>query len=315
MTTTTAEDSTPWLPHIESGTYADGMPLDPMRYLQCKVILKPNRFTSRASLLDFAKVLKRPAKDNNVALRTKGFADEPLRIREVQFLDTADFRLYNNAFILRQRIRHHEGFPTGDPEIVFKFRHPDPQRAAEMDLRPNIPDDYRVKFKAQALPRKDSLGGVRMLYSHNVQFELTGHSVGEGDPDTLEMIVDALPQLRALPHAPGERVELVNGTIVEEIVQDVAEAQFRSGHRAVVNIGLWRTRGEHRPLVGELSFQLKVRRSEKTTDIADIGCRTLDDCRAFFRQLQWAARDWVHLGATKTGMVYHLHGNPPNAHE
>ena len=58
------------------------------------------------------------------------------QIREVLFLDTADYRLYNHAFILRRRIRYEDGFPAGDPEIVFKFRHPDLQKAAELDVRP-----------------------------------------------------------------------------------------------------------------------------------------------------------------------------------
>lgn len=306
------ERDSSWLPQIAAGRYDDGMPLDPMRYLQCKVILRPNHFTSRARMIGFGRILKEPAKSAGVALRTKGYVDRPLRIREVQFLDTADFRLYNQAFILRQRIAYRDGFPDSDPEIVFKFRHTDAQKAAEIDLRPNIADDYKIKFKAQALPLRDDLRGVRMLYSHNVQFDLNGHSVGEGDADTLDMIVDALPQLRALSHRPGERIQLVNGTIVEEIIQDLGELDFGRGHRAVASIGLWRTRGEHRPLVGELSYQLKVKNSR---DITTVDPRTLARCRRFFSRLQWEARDWVHLGATKTGLVYRLHGNPPNSYE
>ena len=47
-----------------------------------------------------------------------------------------------------------DGFPIGDPEIVFKFRHPDLQIAAETDVRPHILGEHRVKFKCQALPLK-----------------------------------------------------------------------------------------------------------------------------------------------------------------
>jgi hypothetical protein len=36
---------------------------------------------------------------------------------------------------------------------------------------------------------------------------------------------------------------------------------------------------------------------------------------AFFLSLQNAARDWIALGATKTGVVYRLKDNPPHAHE
>jgi hypothetical protein len=38
-------------------------------------------------------------------------------------------------------------------------------------------------------------------------------------------------------------------------------------------------------------------------------------CEQFFVSLQHRAKDWVSLGTTKTGAVYHLKGNPPQAHE
>jgi hypothetical protein len=40
------------LPAIKPGKYADGLPYDEIRYLECKLILKPNHFTSRQSLFD-----------------------------------------------------------------------------------------------------------------------------------------------------------------------------------------------------------------------------------------------------------------------
>lgn len=301
-----------WLPQIESGTYADGTPLDQLRYLQCKVSLKPDLLTSRSALFKFGELVKRPAKDNGIAFRPGSYANQPHGIREVQFIDTADFRLYNNAFILRRRVRYRDGFPHSDPEIVFKYRHPDAQRAAEMDVRPSIPGPYRIKFKAQALPlgvdEAGDEGGIRMLYSHNVEFKLDGDHAPH-DPDEFERIADALPILRSFKSALGESVELVNGTIVEEVDQNVGELDFGDGHRTVVNLALWRTRGEHRPLVGELSFQIKLKRRE------DINELDLDRGRAFFLQLQREARDLMILGVTKTGIVYHLCGNPPNSHE
>jgi hypothetical protein len=151
-----------------------------------------------------------------------------------------------------------------------------------------------------------------MLYSHNVEFTLDGDrkdSHAAHDPDAFERIADALPILRSSKSASGESVELVNGTIVEEVDQNVGELDFGEGYRTVVNLALWRTRGEHRPLVGELSFQIKLKRRE------DINELDLDRGRAFFLQLQREARDLMILGVTKTGIVYHLCGNPPNSHE
>ncbi len=295
------------LPAIAPGKYADGMPYDEIRYLECKLILKPNHFTSRQSLFDFTKVLRRPARDTGVRLNPVGYSERPLAIREVLFVDTHDFRLYNNAFILRRRIPYQDGFPIGTPEIVFKYRHSDPQKTAELDMRPHIDGDYRIKFKAEALPLKDGLGGLRMLYSHNVEFHL--NSAVFNDRMSMERIAQALPALQTIPWEKNARAELVGGTIVEEVLQDIGELDFGNRITTMANVALWRSRGDHSPLVGEFAFQLKFRRREDLTDEA------LGRAEAFFLALQTEARDWIQLGATKTGVVYRLKGNPPNAHE
>ena len=82
------------VPYLKPGKYADGMPLHEVEYLSCKLILRPNRFTSRQSLFKFAKVLRAPADQCGVEFSTEDFEDAPLRIREVLFVDTKDFRLY-----------------------------------------------------------------------------------------------------------------------------------------------------------------------------------------------------------------------------
>jgi hypothetical protein len=294
-------------PELKPGRYADGLPLDEVQYLECKIILRPNHFTSRRSFFEFARVMRRPADGAGVDFRLDGFAEQPLQVREVLFLDTADFRLYNNAFILRRRIPYSEGFPVGEPEIVFKFRHPDMQKAAELDVRPNIAGDYRVKFKAEVLPLKDSLGGMRMLFSHNVEFGLS--AMHEGDPTSLDTLARMLPALSSLKRARGEKVQLVGATIVEEVLQDVAIVDFGAGVTAGANVALWRSRGDHRPLIGEFSFQIKLKRRE------DVNEQAFQRAETFFLGLQDAARDWIALGATKTGVVYRLKGTPPQSHE
>jgi len=295
------------VPELKPGKYSDGLPLDEVKYLECKLILKPNHFHSRDSLFDFCKILRRPAKENGVGFDTRGFAAEPLQIREVLFLDTHDFQLYNNAFILRRRILYKDGFPIGDPEMVFKYRHPELQKAAEVDVRPRINGDYKMKLKIEALPLKDGLGGIRMLYSHNVEFGLS--SVREGDRMSMDGIVRVLPALESIRKDPGERIELVSGTIVEELLQDIGVLDFGKGMTAVANVALWRNRGDHSPLIGEFAFQIKFKRRE------DLNERALTRGEGFYLSLQNAARDWIALGATKTGVVYRLKGNPPHAHE
>ena len=310
MHTTIAAIKPTWtgrVPQLKPGTYADGLPLHELHYLCCKLVLRPNHFRSRASLFDFEKVLRAPAKRNGISFEGGDFADAPIQIREVLFVDTEDFRLYNHAFILRRRIRYEDGFPTGEPEIVFKFRHPDLQTAAETDVRPHILGDHRVKFKCQALPLKGRLGGIRLLYSHNVQFPRS--NVGENNGLSMGAMTRIFPVLASIKKNPDERVSLVSNTIIEEVLQDIGVLDLGDGMKAKVNIGLWRTRGEHRPLIGEFSFQIRFE------DRKDLALDAMKRAEAFFLALQFAAQDWIALDATKTGIVYRLNGNAPTTHE
>src|SRR5436190_480560 len=194
------------VPSVKPGVYDDGLPLHQVEYLACKMMLKPNHFDSRKSLFAFADIVEKAAKETGVKFSTKGFKKVPLKLREVLFVDTKDFRLYNEAFILRRRIPYEDGFPVGDPEVVFKFRHPDIQAAAETDVRP-------------------------------------------------------------------------------------------------------RTRGKHRPLIGEFAFQIRFR------DRKELALESMQRAEAFFIAMQYAAKDYIALKATKTGVMYRLLGNPPNSHE
>ena len=315
MPTATKEKPTPttsWagrVPQLKPGRYADGLPIHEVQYLCCKLMLRPNHFTSRKSLFEFAKVMREPAAEHDVALSTSGFVDEPLQIREVLFIDTTDFRLYNNAFILRRRIPYKDGFPIGDPEVVFKFRHPDMQMAAETDVRPQILGDHRVKFKCQALPLRDQLGGIRLLFSHNVQFPRSHIRGGGAEVLSMDAMTKVFPVLERIKKEPGEKIELVSDTIIEEVLQDVCMLDFGQGIKAKTNVAIWRTRGEHRPLIGEFAFQVRFK------DRKELALEAMQRMEAFFISLQYAAQDWITLNATKTGVVYRLHGNPPSAHE
>lgn len=291
----------------QPATYSDGSPLDEVHYLESKLILRPERFASAADFWDYAALVRRAADETGVGFSTKGLKGSRPHIREVAFLDTKDFNLYNHSFILRRRVTYQDGFAVGDPEVVFKFRHPDLQTAAALDVRPTLPVEYRVKFKAEALPLHDRIGGYRMLYSHNVQFALDSRQKLNGIP--LLALAGLFPALTSLGNANHQRIDLVNSTIVEEVLQDLGELNFGKGVTAKSNASLWRERGEHRPLAGEFSFECKFQRR------SDLHEKALERCRRFFVSLQSIGPEWLSLGTTKTGIVYRLKGNPPQAHE
>src|SRR5580765_4830092 len=239
------------VPQLKPGLYSDGLPIHEIEYLCCKMMLRPNHFTSRESLFSFGKFVQRAAKECGVGFSSKGFHGSPLKIREVLFVDTPDFRLYNNSFILRRRIPYKDGFPVGDPEIVFKYRNADMQTTAETDVRPQIFGDHRVKFKCQALPLKEKLGGIRMLYSHNVQFPRSATGLGQTNFLDMDSVVEIFPVGDRVRKEVGEKIELVSDCIIEEVLQDIGVLDFGEGVTAKTDLGIWRTRGEHRPLIGE----------------------------------------------------------------
>jgi hypothetical protein len=288
-------------------TYADGKPLDNITYLEAKLILKPDPFTTVDAFRDFGKLVQKVAKRNGVGFISDPETGRRPQVREITFGDTSDFRLYNNAFILRRRISYVDGFPVGDPEIVFKFRHPDEATAAGFDLRPNIAGKYRIKFKAEALPLKDRVGGYRILYSHNCQFGLS--QMQDDDKASMATLVRVFPGLNAIAKSPDEHIMLVNEAIVEEVLLPLGELDFGKGVVGKCDISLWRTRGEHKQLVGEFAFQLQFPHREVVANKQKILATQ------FYISLQQEVKDWLALGVTKTAMVYRLKGNPPQSHE
>ncbi len=294
-------------PVATDGSYADGAPLDQVTYLEAKLILKPDRFTSVQAFRDFGKLVQKTAKEVGVGFIPDPEAGLRPQIREITFGDTEDFRLYNNAFILRRRIAYVDGFPVGDPEIVFKFRHPDEKSATEVDVRPKIAGAYRIKFKAEALPLKNEVGGYRILYSHNCQFGAS--QMHDADKTSMATLVKVFPALAKLQKAEGEKISLVNGGIVEEVLLPLGMLDFGKGLVGKCDIGLWRTRGEHKSLVGEFAFQVKFARKEEVAE------KQKKLAAQFYISLQQAVEDWLALGVTKTAMVYRLNGNEPQSHE
>ena len=126
---------------------------------------------------------------------------------------------------------------------------------------------------------------------------------------SMRSLAHVFPALETLKSSDTDRVELVNETIVEEVLQDLGELDFGRGVTAESNIAIWRERGTHHPMCGEFAFEAKFKRADELHE------KAMDRGRQFFIALQQSGRDWLSLGTTKTGLVYRLKGNPPQAHE
>ena len=174
-----------------------------------------------------------------------------------------------------------------------------------MDVRPKIAGDHRIKFKAEALPLKDEIGGVRTLYSHNA---LPAEPHPRRRSEAMATLVRLLPPLRGTQEAEDEKVELVNHTAVEEVLLDIGMLDFGKGVEAKANVAVWRTRGE-KAAGGRVRLPVQVRaRGRAARGGEEAG-------RAVLRPAAGVGERLVSLGTTKTGTVYRLKGNAPQSHE
>jgi hypothetical protein len=287
-----------------AATYSDGHPLDEVHYREYKIILKPDRFTTPRGFHDFAKLIRHAASELDVALYSDHRDAEP-QIREVVFYDTGKFDLYNHAFILRRRSLFRSGFETQHPELVLKFRHPDMELAAEVDVRPVDSPHYEIKFKEELLPMRNGLGGMRSLFSHNCVLSLVAGDVDE----PLRHAVSLFPALRRVGISVRKQLDLVNHVTVEEVLSDLGELNFGHGLHAKANVAVWRNRGTLAPLCGEFAFQCKFRRYD------ELHKKARHRADEFFRLAQSTASEWVSLDTTKTGIVYGLGGHSISNHE
>ena len=79
---------------------------------------------------------------------------------------------------------------------------------------------------------------------------LVWNQVPEVDRPSLAALANFFPVLATLPSLGAKKLNLVNHTIVEEVLQDLGELDFGKGVTAKSNASLWRQRGDHRSLIG-----------------------------------------------------------------
>ena len=286
-----------------NGFVSDGHPADSVHYREYKLILLPDRFTSRDALHAFSKLVREAAKDEDVDVARAAVDDECL-LREIVFYDTPRFDLYESAFILRQRVKHRDGWPLGNSELTLKFRHPELDQAAKIDVRPATDHDFRIKFTEELLPQKGRAGGMRSLFSHNVVLTLPPANL---DTD-LAHAARVFPALRSVLARTGP-LEVVQRARITELLEEVGVLDFGHGLTAKATVALWRAGVVGPSLIGELAYQCKFQRD------ADVHVKALKRADELYSRLQAAARDWLALGVTKTRVVYAFGKTAPHHHE
>ena len=290
--------------HISKHPETQHLPDDVVHYREYKILLKPDRFTSKDGFLEFWKAVHRTLKqfDLKVDLDDNAFHSQ---VREVLFYDTPRFDLYNNHFILRKRTFYDDGWPRAAHELAIKYRSDDLKAAAAVDVRPMLAGHDEIKFKEELLLERDQLGRMRSVYSHGCVLTSPKIVLDRG----IEDIASVFPVLKQIDVHPKTQIELVNSVAVEEVQNTIGKIHFGHGYNGKTTIAVWRSRALEKPLAGEFAFQCKFERLQEVHKSA------LKLSEEFYKTVQLDCAEWVKLGTTKTAMVYGLGSVPVENHE
>ena len=180
------------------------------------------------------------------------------------------------------------------------------ERGADVDatIRTVTTDD--VRNAADVLrPQWEASDGV----DGRVSIEVDPRLAHDTDKTSMATLARVFPALAVVKKSDEEHISLVNGGIVEEVLLPLGQLDFGKGQVGKCDIALWRTRGEHKSLVGEFAFQVKFPSKES------VAAKPKKLAAQFFVTLQQDVQGWIALGVTKTGMVYRMKGNEPQSHE
>ena len=290
--------------HISKQPETQHLPDDVIHYREYKILLQPERFTSKRDFLEFWEDVEKSAKKLNLKIDFDKHAFHS-QVREVLFYDTPAFDLYNNHFILRKRTFYDEGWPRAEHELTLKYRNPELKAAARVDVRSHLGGHHEVKFKEELLLERDHLGGMRTVYSHGCVLISPKIELDRG----IEDIAAAFPALRSVDVSPKTTIELVNSVAVEEVQNTIGFIHFAHHYKGKATIAVWRNRALEKSLSGEFAFQCKFERLE------EVHSSSLELSEEFYKQVQLDCAEWIKLGTTKTAMVYGLGNVPVKNHE
>lgn len=257
-----------------------------------KLLLKPEKFPKRRSLLEFNEMLASIAKQLGVDYEPVESLDSQLRI--VQFYDTQGEALRKNKLIFRIRQVRQGGWPDESWELTFKCRAPEYEKAAGFDTDTTFKKLQKKKFKEELI-RGDAPATMKSIYSNNVIVE--SPEINLEFP--LSRLTEHLPHLGTLGLNPDETLKVVAGAKVFELQSTLGALNFGHGVTAHTSIAVWARPVPDRfePLIAEFGFSTRVSDDEHS----EKGQKRADE---FFKALQVPLKDYLADGTTKTALIY-----------
>ncbi|MBV8148594.1 MAG: hypothetical protein JO092_05860 [Candidatus Eremiobacteraeota bacterium] len=267
------------------------MPL--VTHREFKLLLKPEKFPNRRSVLEFNDLLAKTAAKLGVHYEPVESLDSQLRI--VQFYDTKNEALCKNELIFRIRQISEGGWPDESWELTFKCRAPEYDKAAAFNTDTTLTKLQKKKFKEELI-RGNAPGTMVSIFSNNVIVEY---------PDVklelpLGRLAEALPHLKTLGLDMNEPLAIVAGAKVFELQSTLGNFSFGHGVNAHATLAVWARPipDKFEPLIAEFGFSTHVLGKDEKEEKAQLAA---DE---FFKALQVPLSDYLSTGTTKTALIY-----------
>ena len=106
--------------HISKHADTKHLANDVVHYREYKILLQPDRFTSKDGFLEFWEAASKTLKKLHIKVDVDKHAFDS-QVREVLFYDTPQFDLYNHHFILRKGTLDDQGWPRAEQELDFQI--------------------------------------------------------------------------------------------------------------------------------------------------------------------------------------------------
>lgn len=276
-----------------SKTVDTTQPASLVTHREFKLLLKPEKFSTRRAVLEFNEMLASISKTLDVHYEPVESLDSQLRI--VQFYDTKNEDLRKNKLIFRIRQIRQGGWPDESWELTFKCRAPSYDQAAAFDTDTTLKKLQKKKFKEELI-RGDAPATMVSIFSNNVIVEY---------PDVeptfpIGRLAQTLPHLKTLGLNPDDQLSIVSGAKVFELQSTLGNFSFGHGVAAHATLAVWARPIPDRfePLVAEFGFSTHVITGDEKEEK---GQKAADD---FFKGLQGPLKDYLSDGTTKTALIY-----------
>jgi hypothetical protein len=259
-----------------------------------KLLLKPEGFPTKRSVLDFNPRLAKMADD--LGVEYEGFDRVDSELREVQFFDTTDAVFRENHVILRLRRDRSSGWPDETWEVTFKRRSPEFRESADFDVNSTMKDiPVKMKFKEEII-RGDAPRTIKSIFSNNY----IGYYPVQNFQAPMSRLIELFPGLKALSLDPTKNVQAVNNARVLEIGARLGVFTFGKNAVAHADLAVWTRPATDtlNVLVAEFGWSYHMRgeavKEQKTHELAD----------NFFKDIQATLEAELFDGTTKTALIY-----------